>query len=59
MKVLHLCRFDSQWFSDLGRYYQVDQNNNICGPAWVTNPNDLDAYAREIEALGPNESLKP
>lgn len=58
-KVLHLCRRDSQWFRDLGRYYQVDQNNNICGPAWVTTPTDLDAYAREIGALRPDEALKP
>ena len=57
-KVLHLCRLDSQWFRDLGRYYQVDQNNNICGPTWVTTCADLEAYAREIGALGPGESLK-
>ncbi len=58
-KVLHLCRRDSQWFRNLGRYYQVDQNNHICGPTWVTTPADLEAYAREIGALGPDEALKP
>lgn len=58
-KVLHLCRRDSQWFRDLGRYYQVDQNNNICGPTWIETANDLEAYAREIEALGSDEALKP
>jgi hypothetical protein len=58
-KVLRVCRRDSGWFRDLGRYYQVDQNNNICGPTWVTTRADLEAYAREIGALGPSESLNP
>ena len=58
-KVLHLCRRDSPWFRDLGRYYQVDQNSHNCGPTWVTTPADLEAYAREIGALGPDEGLQP
>lgn len=57
-RTLHVSRYPSRVYHNLGRYYQLDQYNDPCGPAWVTMPADLEAYAREIGALGPDETLK-
>ncbi len=57
-KVLRVSRYPSQGYHNLGRYYQQDIYTSMAG-AWFSNLGELIAYAREIEALGSNEALKP
>ena len=42
------CRYDSRWFSELGRYYAVDDDNIV-----VSKYVNLDDWAREIGVLAP------
>jgi hypothetical protein len=55
-KVLRLCRYNSQGFSNLGRYYQVDLITNL-GGWWFDRASELEAYAREIQVMAPSEYL--
>jgi hypothetical protein len=43
---IHLCRYDSRWFSELGRCYEIDANNSV-----VSKHVDLEDLAKEIGAL--------
>lgn len=54
--TLHVCRWDSRWFHDLGRYYGADAKNNLCAPR-IDTPDELEEYGREISALAPHEYL--
>jgi hypothetical protein len=49
---LKTCSYSSRWFSDLGRYYAVDCNNNICHTHI-----DLESFGRELGVLAKFESL--
>jgi len=55
--TLHVCRWDSRWFHDLGRYYGADANNNLCAPR-IDTLDELEEYGREISALAPHEYLE-
>ncbi len=43
---IRLCRYDSRWFSELGRCYETDASNNV-----VSKHVDLEDLAKEIGAM--------
>lgn len=45
---LHRCPFNSRYFSELGRYYETNERNHICGTRWLTSKIDLLDYAKEL-----------
>ncbi|WP_299591711.1 hypothetical protein [uncultured Microbulbifer sp.] len=47
------CAESSQWHSDLGDYYCVDQNLNTV----IAQHIDLEAWGRELGALKPHEEM--
>jgi len=52
-KTFHAMRRGTPYGDKVGRYFSVNENNNICGPAG----DDLEAIAREVEVLKPWEAL--
>jgi hypothetical protein len=45
---VHLCRYDSKWFNELGRCYETDERNLI-----VSKHVDLEDYAKDVGATAP------
>lgn len=52
-EILRQCSEKSRWFHDLGRYYIVCIHRNAVDDRHI----DLEAFARELGALGPAEVL--
>jgi hypothetical protein len=52
-KSMRVCRYDSKWLNDLGRYYVVNTSTN-----GVSDPHaDLAGWARELGALKDFENI--
>lgn len=50
---VHLCKWNSRWFTDLGRYYLVDVNRNTIEGQHI----DIEDLGREVGALGATEEV--
>jgi hypothetical protein len=55
-KVLRVCRYPSQGYHNLGRYYQHDIYTSL-GGAWFSNLGELIAYAKDTAILAEDEYL--
>jgi len=50
---LHVCRKNSEWFHDLGRFHTIQHGTNQVGRRWL----DLESYGRELGVLSKSETL--
>lgn len=46
-RAMKVCRHDSRWFSDLGRYYVVNKTTHVVSDSHA----DLNWWARELGVL--------
>ena len=52
-EIIRICREDSRWHPELGRFYSVDLSQNVIMSKHV----DLEKWARELKVMKPYEIL--